>query len=328
MRVAVAAVLLTLGIGIQSEAQDTTRSRWRDQPPTGSAAVAVDVQYEIPGEKLPTAIEASALFAPFVTQHWQLGISPTMSYLSGGGPGGSYQAAAVMADYFPLARSASGPFAGGYLMEAGGSGSSYDAVGVQGGWLQFLTPQAALRGELRFRRYSVGLQRETYDVGMALEPYLFGRAAERLTTLPGLGTFDVSFSADYNFHPARTVTVDGTVAPFLTTWLQVGGTGHYVRYFEPVDSYHVLDAFARVYLPLSIRVLPFADGFVGDASSGVPGVTRGSHGARAGIRTYLVRSVSLDASMEWRTYEPILGNSSFVVRQLRVTLNTQLGRTR
>jgi hypothetical protein len=286
----------------------------------------MDLTYEIPPEGLPKRIEASALFAPFVTQHWQLGISPGMSYQSGGNPGGFYGAAAVMANYFPLARSASGPFAGGYLIEAGGSASGYGVVGVQGGWLQFLTPQAALRGELQFSRASGAPRPEAYDVVVALEPYLFGRAAERLTTLPGLGTFDVSFSADYNIHPARQVTVDATVAPFLTKWLQVGGTGQYVRLFEPVDSYHVLDAFVRVYLPLSIRVLPFADGFVGDESSGLPGVTLGSHGARAGIRTYVDRGVSLDASMEWRTYDPT-GNSSILVRQLRVTLNTQLGRT-
>jgi hypothetical protein len=213
-------------------------------------------------------------------------------------------------------------------MEAGGSDPSYNEVGVQGGWLQFLTPQAALRGELDFRRYSPAPHVETYDVVVALEPYLFGRAAERLTTLPGLGTFDVSFLADYNIQPARRVTVDATGAPFLTQWLQVGGTGQYTRFFEPVDSYYSLDAFARVYLPLSTRVLPFADGFVGEESSGAPGETEGSHGARAGIRTYLVRGVALDASMEWRTYAPPMGNSSFLVRQLRVTLNTQLGRTR
>lgn len=326
MRVGVAAVLLTLGIGIRSEAQDTTRSRWREQPLTGSAAVALDVTFEIPGADLPKAVEASALFAPFVTQHWQLGISPGIAYLSGGNPGGFDRAAALMANYFPLARSASGPFVGGYLMEAGGSGSSYDAVGVQGGWLQFLTPQAALRGELQFRRYSGAPRAEVYDVVVALEPYLFGRAAERLTTMPGLGTFDVSFSADYNIHPARRVTADATVAPFLSKWLQVGGTGYYTGFFEPGDT-HSLDAFARVYLPLSIRVLPFADGFVGHEAFGLPRETRGSHGARAGIRTYLDRGVSLDASMEWRAYGP-MGNSSFLVRQLRVTLNTQLGRMR
>lgn len=327
MRVAVAAVLLTFGIGIRTQAQDTTRSPWRDQPRTGTAAVALDVTYEIPTAGLPKTIDASAFFAPFVTQHWQLGISPGMSYQSGGNPGGFYGAAAVMANYFPLARSASGFFVGGYFMEAGGSGSSYDVAGVHGGWLQFLTPQAALRGELQFSRASGAPRPEAYDVAVALEPYLFGRAAERLTTLPGLGTFDVSFSADYNIDPAHQVTVDATVAPFLTKWLQVGGTGQYVRFFEPVDSYHFLDAFARVYLPLSIRVLPFADGFVGDESSGLPGVTRGSHGARTGIRTYLDRGVSLDASMEWRAYSQT-GNNSTLVRQLRATLNTQLGRTR
>lgn len=48
------------------------------------------------------------------------------------------------------------------------------------------------------------------------------------------------------------------------------------------------------------------------------------------IRTYADRGVSLDASMEWRAYGP-MGNSSLrppMVRQLRRTLNTQLGRTR
>lgn len=329
-----AAVLLASLCLVESPlgAQDSAATRWRVQSPVQSAAVALDAALVHVGPGMPSVLTVNALFAPFVSEQWQLGVAPVVEYDVGAGDNTFGGAAAVVADYYPFMRGGSGPFAGAYLSEGGGSGSAYGVFGLQAGWLQFLTPQAALRSQFQFRRVSYSPRHEAYDVVVALEPYLFGRANERLTKSPGLGVFDASLDADYVMRPSRSFTLNAMAAPFLTRWLQVGASGQYQNGFSSGISDHAIEAFGRVYLPLSNRLLPFADGLIGDASIGQPGRHLGHHGARAGVRTYIAPGVSIDGAFEWRAYGTVeVGTGSFrppAQRLVRVTLNTQLGTTR
>ena len=199
---------------------------------------------------------------------------------------------------------------------------------LQAGWLRFLSPSVALRGEFRLRRqYGVSQSPTATDLVVAIDPYLFARATRRLSTLPSFGVFDATLFADYSLRPAHALRINSSVAPFLTSWLQAGATANVDFAFYRSSGTHTFELFGRGYLPVDTRVVPFADAFVGNASIGMSDQTMGNHGARAGVRGYLTPGVALDLAVQWRRYDSeSLGAGTITPlpeRTLRVTLTTQ-----
>jgi hypothetical protein len=311
-----AGVLFALGtLAARSNAQDTTQSL------AGSTRVALDVSYMRPQYSL---FRGSGAVVPFVNDHWQVGFSPNWEidggvqryYYSGG--------AEAVANYFPLGGGISEPYIGAFASQYGASFARASGIyGLQAGWLRFLSPSVALRGEFRYRHYSLNRALDTQELLLAFDPYLFGRATRNLTTLPSLGVFDASLFADYTMRPTHSLAVNATFAPFLTRWLQAGSSANMLFAFYRSSGSHQLELFGRGYLPVDTRVVPFAEAFVGNESMGESYQTVGSHGTRAGVRTYLAPGVALDLAMQWRTYNgdyPLLPAPN---RTFRATLTTQ-----
>ena len=329
---AFAVAVISLGLAA-STAQSQDSARVRTESFVGSALVALDATYQRPGGG--SDFQGRLTFAPFVDSHWQLGFSPTWASFSDSTNHSSVGTVAVSANYLPLDGNVSRPYLGAYLSEGGTTGSGYGVFGLQAGWLRFLTPSSALRAEFRFRTYSTA-RFESDELLLALEPYLFGRAVQRATSLPGFGAFDVSLLADYTMRPSKSLFFDAAAAPFLTRWLQVGGIVNYERYsatgwprlssgatlfpFGFAENAHHFELFSRGYLPIQTRLVPFADAFVANESFGYSSF--GSAGARLGVRSYLSAGVALDAAYQWRRF----GDVSFLPRDertLRIGFMTQ-----
>lgn len=324
--------VLALALGIArgtARAQDSASITPRAQSFAGSARVALDAQYTRPGYPGYSQTQASATFAPFVADDWQVGIAPAAQFVtSAGGTQQFVGAAALIINYLPFNGSRSRPYVGAYLAEGGQSATQgYGTFGLQAGWLHFLTPAVALRAEFRFLRYSSGGDpRESDDLLITFDPYLFGRATRSLTSIPSFGVFDATIAGDFELRPAHVLSISGTVAPFLNRALQTGITGDLLVAFDHNTGDHQLEWFTRGYLPVDRRVLPFADGFVA-RSYNPDNRIGGSHGARAGVRTYLTPGVALDLAMEWRNFSSTVVGSTSVLppeqRSVRVALMTQ-----
>ena len=311
-----AGVLFALGtLAASSNAQDTTRSL------AGSTRVALDVSYMRPQYSL---FRGRGAVVPFVNDRWQFGFSPTWEidggvkqyYLSGG--------AEAVANYFPFGGGTSQPYLGAVASQYGASfASGSGTYGLQVGWLRFLSPSVALRTEFRYRHYRLDRALDSQELFVAFDPYLFGRATRNLTTLPSFGVFDASVVADYTMRPLHSLTVNATFAPFLTRWLQAGSSADMLFAFSRSSGSHQLELFGRGYLPIDTRVVPFGEAYVDNESVGQSYQTVGSHGTRAGIRTYLTPGVALDLAIQWRTYDggdPLLTEPN---RTFRATLTTQ-----
>jgi hypothetical protein len=321
-----AAVLLALPIvATSSPAQDTSAARPREQSVVGSARISLDAYYTRPRF---SDLEASATVAPFVSPHWQIGVTPEIQFVSENRNNYFAGGAATVANFFPSTNRAWLPYVGGYFSQGGASFSSaYGAYGMQAGLLHFLSPAIAFRAELRYRREMVQTSHyDQSDVYLTLDPYLFGPATRSLTTLPGFGIFDANVFGDLQFQPAHMLAASGTLAPFLTSFLQAGVTGTALFTFDVNNGYHDLEWFGRAYLPVDRRILPFADGFVA-AHYLTDNETQRSHGARAGLRSYLTAGVALDLAFEWRNFaaEAIEGVPMIrpEARTVRATLTTQ-----
>ena len=312
----VAGVLFALGaLAAKSNAQDTTQSL------AGSTRVALDVSYMRPQYSL---FRGSGAVVPFVDDHWQFGFSPNWEidatarnyYVSGG--------AEAVANYFPLGGGFSQPYVGVVASQYGASFAPGSGVyGFQAGWLRFLSPSLALRAEFRYRHYRLDRSLDSQELLLGFDPYLFGRATRDLTTLPSFGVFDASLAADYTMHPLHSLAVNASFGPFLTRWLQAGSSANMVFAFYRSSGSHQLELFGRGYLPVDTRIVPFAEAFVSNESVGESYETVGSHGTRAGVRTYLTPGVALDLAIQWRTYDgqiPLLPEPN---RTLRATLTTQ-----
>jgi hypothetical protein len=311
-----AGVLFALGtLAGESNAQDTTQSL------VGTARVALDVAYMHPQY---SRFRGSGAVVPFVDDHWQVGFSPNWeidgglrhAYYSGGGE--------AVANYFPLGGGTSQPYVGAFASQYGASFSPGSGIyGLQAGWLRFLSPSVALRAEFRYRHYRLDRTLDSEELLVAFDPYLLGRATRSLTTLPSFGVFDASLIADYTMHPLHSLAVNATFAPFLTRWLQAGSSANMLFAFYRSSGSHELELFGRTYLPIDTRIVPFAEAFVGNESIGESYETVGSHGTRAGFRTYLTPGVALDCAVQWRTYDgqiPLLPEPN---RTVRVALTTQ-----
>jgi hypothetical protein len=318
-----AGVLVALGsLPAKSNAQDTIQTL------VGSTRVALDLSYMRP---VYSYFRGSGAALPFINDHWQAGLSPTWEvdggvqhyYLSGG--------AEAVANYYPVSSGRWLPYVGAFASQRGATFATGNGTyGVQAGYLHFLSPSLAFRSEFRFRHSDVGAASNSEDVLVSLDPYLFGRANRRLTALPAFGIFDVNLFADYTLRPTHSLAVNATLAPFLTRWLQAGSTANMVFAFYRSSGSHVLELFGRGYLPVATRVVPFAELFVGNESLGQSYQTLGSHGTRAGLRTYLTPGVALDLALQWRTYDTeTMGPSKSSTstpppnRTFRATMTTQ-----
>jgi hypothetical protein len=245
------------------------------------------------------SFSASADFAPFITEHWQLGFAPAFSVANG--PGGSSVGVGLTgtANYMLGAgrtRWFVGATAGG---SSGGGGSTQ--LDAHAGALWFFVPTTALRAQLQSHRFGFdGFTR--HGASLALERYL--PAGPRVpTSAPDRGAVDVSFDANLAFNGGRERTISFTLAPFLTRWSQVGG--RYSAISVPFDgdwsTSQTFDGFGRLYAPLGPRAMPFLEGFVervhfSEQTLQPPTV----FGATAGVRHYLNDGVALDAGLQWR----------------------------
>ena len=309
MRVRLAVLAAALGFSAirAVHAQERAAAGWRGASLVGSTRIAFDATYDRPNDDSDPPVSlfgGTAAAVRFVSPHWQLGVNPSWEWVSQGSRRYYSGAAVLSANYLPLTGDVSRPYLGVTLLQGGAThASGFGAWGVQGGWIHFLSPAVALRAEARYREYSGSARLEIADVLLTFDPYIFGRANEPVTKLPGLGVFDAIVFADYQYRPTHTGTLDASVAPFLTRWLQVGTTANFSFYFDASDGAHYIELFGRGYLPISTRVLPFAEFFGANESlSGSNGVSNRSHGERGGVRTYLTSGVALDVALQWRRF--------------------------
>ena len=321
-------VSVALG-GRAADAQDTASARLRDDSFVGSARVGVSALYAKPGYSL---FSVSALALPFVTEHLQVGLAPAFE-VAGTGNDEHFFAASVAAvvNYLPSFgdHGVSRPYFGAFAAQSGQSNTSgYGVIGAQAGWLRFFSPAVALRAETRLRHYFFHTSDASFaDVLVTIDPYLFGRASRRPTMEPSLGVFDASVVAEFQLEPSRTLQLEGSLAPFLMSWLQVGASANLDFDFDVNSSTRALEGFSRAYLPLDVRYAPFADLFIGTQSQGFDAGTIGNRGARAGLRAYLTPGVALDVAMQWRAFASERVGANLVhrpeERTIRATLTTQ-----
>ena len=318
---------LVLALGISAfgtlEAQDSSRTDWRERSVVGSAQVGLDAYFErvhTDFAPLQTSFWGSATWAPFVTPHWQVGLAP--SWATNSSPlgriyGGS---ASLTANWFPWDNDRSRPFVGAWVARYGQSlNRPYTGIGGQLGWLQFLSPNLALHAEARYRHIDTPRPEKTGDAFLTLSSYFFGRANQPPVRLPTLGTMDVIMLADYAFHPGHALTLNLLAGPFLTNWLQVGGASDIDFFFDESTSDRYFEGFARGYVPVSARFAPFvqlyADRFTVGTSS-----TISSRGAEVGVRDYLAPGLALDVTWEWRNFS----DDEPEQRLLRARLRSQI----
>lgn len=311
-----AALIACAGMSAHGQSRDTlaAATRLRDPPLTGSARVGLQAAYQ----PVPGAWEASVagIIAPFIDEHWQLGIEPVFDVVKDPSYHSYSGGASLLANYLLLHGNLSRPYVGVYLAGLGGTGTPGTTIlGVQAGWLRFVRPSVAFRAELAYRHYSGDLDNNSLTVlTLGLDPYLFGRANERITTMPGLGAVDVTGIVEFVIHPDPTVSLQATVAPLLAQWVQPGLSISYLGSGNPNVEF-----FGRGYLPLAPRLAPFADLF------GTANQNDNSHGARVGVRSYLTAGVALDIDWEWRNLDVSGPFRLGEQHTLRASLITQLG---
>ena len=300
-------------------AQDSSLAEVSPPSLVHTARVYFDAYYQAL-RPVPSAIEnmtyGNATYAPFTTDHWQVGVSPGWQLIERTDAAHNFSGtASLFVNYLFRDGTISRPYAGVFLEHGS---DSYAVIGLQAGWLRFLTPSVAVRVEARYRHSNSVYDGDSYDLLVRFDPYLFGRANRSLTGLPAFGAVDLNFAADLT---AQALLVNGLVAPFLTRWLQAGTDGFF--HYDGGQQYQI-EWFGRTYLPIDTRLVPFAEAFASEGTSSVS-----SHGARAGVRTYLTRGVAFDLAFEWRNYQQFRANgfSSAIPesRLLHASLTTQLG---
>jgi hypothetical protein len=134
---------------------------------------------------------------------------------------------------------------------------------------------------------------------------------------------DVSVLTDFVFDPNHSLTMNLRAAPFLTRWFQVGGLSDFLFLFDENVSQHYLEAFARGYAPLSTHAAPFAELYTGRENLRFGTATRGSHGTRLGLRSYLAPGVALDVDWEWRNFSDLQPEQRLL--QARVLTQIRVG---
>ena len=124
--------------------------------------------------------------------------------------------------------------------------------------------------------------------------------------LPGFGTIEVNGGAFAETDAGGEESAAGSLAMFMTSWLQIGGSGNYsiIRVWNPTIHVHSQEGFVRLYAPLSPALMPFVAGMIqgGDYSNDVPGISTysGSIGARRWIQKGLAAEAALSLSAHHR----------------------------
>ena len=293
---ALVAIAIDASNALPAQQQDST-----SHVPSVRGATRINLDLGVSIEPIRGAT-INSVVAPFVTDRLQVGIAPYGFASSFNGQTYYQGQAAAIANYFFLVSGSSRLFAGSYLAQSSQSyGPGLGSYGAQLGWLYFLAPSVGFRTELRyrsgFRAHSAG---STFVV-VSFDPYLFARTASRIGAPPHAGVVDATLLADYIFTPDREISVHAMLAPFLTRWLQVGGTLDYFFLFGFPES-HKIEWLARTYAPLARRAMPFAEGFAesGNFGDDVSGLS--SFGLRGGVRRYVAPAVALDVALEWRKH--------------------------
>jgi len=312
-----AAFMTFAAVSARAQKRDSTLARLHDAPLAGSARIALSAAYRPVAGVWEAA--ASSTFAPFINENWQLGIQPFFDVLKEPLATQYSGTVGLLANYLFRQGNVSRPYIGVLLTESGATGSAaIVSVGAQAGWLRFVTPSIAFRAELSFRRFSgVFLDEDFTRLTLTLDPYLFGRASERLTTLPGRGAVDVTGSLQLVITPNDNGLLQVMVAPFLAQWFQPGLSIIYTGSGTDPN----VELFGRGYLPLATRFAPFVYLF------GTANNNANSRGARVGVRSYLTRGVALYVDWEWRNLDISNPNAFRPSEQhtLRASLITQFG---
>jgi len=267
-------------------------------------------------------------FMRFLSEHWQVGLAPEYYGATQRGYSWSGTRVAGLANLMAGGDNWRG-YVGGQLGGANGTHQTGETLlGAQIGALRFLSPSAALRGELRWRRSYRDLD-GTADALLTIDSYVQGRASEPAVT-PAFGTVDVTGSAYATFRFDRVRSANLMVAPFVTSWAQMGTRLDYASYEAggARRAFLTKEAFARLYAPLSLRASPFVQGFISYESGGSAGPE--SYGAVGGVRHYVNRGTALDVGVQWRRRAAVhTGDASFrlpdeTTLQARVTTQLQL----
>ena len=301
----------------------------------GSARVAFDASTARVDGGTFTTYGVSAGVLPFVSEHVQIGLAPTYGGIASPPSSAHNYGVAGTANYVFGGGTRWRGYAGGYASTANTSGIvAQGTLGAQAGALFFLDPALALRGEVRYRALTSGpiTGMNTTLALLTLDPYLFGRASEAVPRPARFGSVDVSaFLYAERDRYIHDVGGEITVAPYLTRWAQVGVDAQGVSYAElGGSSAHSYRGFGRLYLPLTARTQPFAEGFA--ATRTFFGVDGGlaSYGGALGVRQMLTARVGLDLGLR-RTVQPATKAASFLIRNPGTTglvagLVTRLGR--
>lgn len=274
---------------------------------SGRARVALSASADRIEKGNVTSYGFSAGFSPFVGEHLQIGIAPSATALDPkGGPPFHTVGGTVAARYVyggdARWRGYVGAFGGGWQAMHGLHGG---LLGAQVGALYFLTPALAIRAEVDARRgafYFLGEPRIT-ELLLTLDPYVFGTADDAPVTPAGLGALDIAGSYVYEriSHVGES-GISGTLAPYLARWAQIGATGEADGSSDGITS-HQLRGFGRLYLPVTARTQPFAEGFAETTTFGGEGGGLTSYGGKVGVRRMLNGNVALDIGVQ-RTLHP------------------------
>lgn len=249
-------------------------------------------------------------YVPFVSEHWQVGITPSYE---GGDFKGQLVHSGLLAGTANLMTSGDRwrAYVGTLLGEENGTRQhGRMRLGAQLGALAFLERTAALRGELRWRRTTDGGYDVMADALLTIDSYVNGRAA--LPALaPELGVVDVSGQAYAAFRFERERSIDLRIAPYLASWMQVGGELNrqsfmYSNGQRMPDG--VENVFARAYVPVSLVAAPFVQAFIeraiNPARHGDQQIT--GYGALGGVRHHINRGAALDVGLQWRRIDAVV----------------------
>ena len=230
-------------------------------------------------------------------------------------------------------------YAGGYASTTGVvHGPSTQALGAQVGALYFFGPALAARAELRYRAPTSGpfAGQGSEVLLVTLDPYVFGRASAARPGWAAFGAADVSAFVAYTAAAhVREISASATLAPYLTRWAQVGVDGQAVQGFE-YGAYQarLVRGYGRLYLPLTARTQPFAEGFAEASTYDVRFAGLTGYGGTVGVRRYLNARVALDVGVRRRLSPALaLDDTPLLYRDpgrtgLVAGLATRVGRTR
>lgn len=280
-------------------------------------------------------VNASGFLMPFVSDKWQVGLAPSYTFTPSGPYNGHSNSLllAGIANRVITRTERVVSYLGVYgaTREAWSSNRdrpgqhfSSQQAGVHGGALYFLTPSAAVRTELRYRDWRDDDERATIDAIVILDPYLWGPGSTSHSQPPSFGALDVALVADAQFQPERQYSIDATVAPFLTTWLQVGTMVSYVRWPQFNYNFHAIDAFGRLYAPVSSRTMPYVGGLVGNSLYANEPDGLSHYGGTAGVRRFLNPNVALFVEFELLRHGSIDHGSLHFRSPNDATLNARL----